>query len=771
MRRAWAILVILVVALSCAVAAGADRASDFTRLHAVTSAVVTDASTSIRLGRHLEVLVDETAQLTQEGALRAAAAGRFVRSQREIPSYGLTTDAVWLRLEFDDQRAVPLPLVLELAYAPLDRLELWPDTPAHAPLAVVGDAVPFAQRAYAYRHSTFDLPAKGGKRVYFLRASGNSSLQLPLILYTPHAFAERAISDQAAQTLYVGLMLVLIVYNLFLYLGVRERSYLLYSAFIAFYLTYQASIGGVTYQYIWPDSPWLAERAMAVSVVCAVLSGQLFALIFLETKSAAPRLHRAMLWLNGVYALFLPFAAFGPTLAAFRATAILAMVFSFLVLGLAGYRLGGGRPARVFLLAWGFFLVGNILTGLRVTGVAPVNIFTENAQQIGSALEGLLLSIGLADRLRWLTQEAAQAQRDRIAEREHAAAELEGLNDELRRQVAERSREVADLLHEMSFSEGEELKAGTLFDERYRVHRPVASGGMGSVYEVERMSDGQHLALKILVGGASPQLAARFAREAEIASSVRHPNLVRVVDFGISTKHALYLVMELMEGESLEAQRSRFGERSWAVPILAQAARGLCALHEAGVVHRDLKPANVLTAGGSGQPVVVKIADFGLSRVHDPLGDSSPGTPTPVAEPTLIASSPTPVRPLASPRVLTQTGTFLGTPHYMAPEQSSGSRSVGPSADVFAFAVMAHEMLTGTTPFRAPPVYDRLAGRSIDVPPALGLSCPDLPAELTGLLDRALREDPTARPSMIELTLALAAASVPPSGRAKSATS
>jgi hypothetical protein len=771
MRRAWAILFLVVVALSGAAAFGADRVQHFTRLQGATNAVVTDESTSIRLGRHLAVLVDESARLTQAGALRAAAEGRFTPSQREIPSYGLTTDAVWLRLEFDDQRAVPMPLVLELAYAPLDRLELWPDTPADRPLGVVGDSVPFAQRAYAYRHSTFELPAQGGQRVYFLRASGSSSLQLPLVLHTPHAFAERAISDQAAQALYVGLMLVLIAYNLFLYLGVRERGYLLYSAFIAFYLTYQASIGGVTYQYIWPESPWLAERAMAVSVVCAVVVGQLFALIFLETKSAAPRLHRAMLWLNVVYALFLPFAAFGPTLPAFRATAILAMVFSFVVLGLAGYRLGGGRPARVFLLAWGCFLVGNILTGLRVTGVAPVNVFTENAQQIGSALEGILLSIGLADRLRSLTQEAQQAQRERIRERERAAAELEGLNDELRHQVAERSREVADLLHEMSFGEGEELKPGTLFDDRYRVERPVASGGMGSVYEVERLSDGQHLALKILVGGASPQLAARFAREAEIASSLRHQNLVRVIDFGISTRHALYLVMELVEGKSLEEQRGRFGERSWAVPILAQAARGLSALHEVGVVHRDLKPANVLTAGGAGEPVVVKIADFGLSRVHDPLGDSNPGTPTPVVEPTLVASAHTPVRPLASPRVLTQTGTFLGTPHYMAPEQSSGSRSLGPSADVFAFGVMAHEMLTGTTPFRAPPVYDRLAGRSIDVPPALGPSCPDLASELTDLLDRCLREDPTLRPNMIELSLALASADRAPSSRAKSANS
>jgi serine/threonine-protein kinase len=218
----------------------------------------------------------------------------------------------------------------------------------------------------------------------------------------------------------------------------------------------------------------------------------------------------------------------------------------------------------------------------------------------------------------------------------------------------------------------------------------------------------------------------------------------------------------------LEEQRGRFGDRTWAVLVLAQAARGLGALHDAGVVHRDLKPANVLTSGAHGPALVVKIADFGLSRVHEPLGDGPVTTPPP-AEPTLVASgSVPPVRPMASPRVLTQTGTFLGTPHYMAPEQSGGSRHVGPSADVFAFGVMAYEMLCGRPPFKAPPVYDRLAGRSIDVPPSIGLACPDLSADLTLLVDRALAEDPTKRPSMHEFCLTLSAVAVPPSsGRAK----
>src|SRR6187402_2976381 len=109
MRRAWTILIFLAVALLGALSLGADRSADITRLQDAANAVVTDESVSVKLGRHLRILVDETGRLTQAEALQASESGRFVQSQREIPSYGLTTDVAWVRLEFEDQRRVPTP--------------------------------------------------------------------------------------------------------------------------------------------------------------------------------------------------------------------------------------------------------------------------------------------------------------------------------------------------------------------------------------------------------------------------------------------------------------------------------------------------------------------------------------------------------------------------------------------------------------------------------------------------------------------------------------
>ncbi len=106
---------------------------------------------------------------------------------------------------------------------------------------------------------------------------------------------------------------------------------------------------------------------------------------------------------------------------------------------------------------------------------------------------------------------------------------------------------------------------------------------------------------------------ARLAREAQIASTMSHPNLVGVLDVDVATSGFLYIVMELVEGTSLGAQRERFGNADWALPLLQQIAAGITALHEAGVVHRDLKPGNVLVTTNTAGAAQIKIADFGIS--------------------------------------------------------------------------------------------------------------------------------------------------------------
>ena len=298
---------------------------------------------------------------------------------------------------------------------------------------------------------------------------------------------------------------------------------------------------------------------------------------------------------------------------------------------------------------------------------------------------------------------------------------------ELQRQVAERSRDLGSALAKLAQQPQRLIGTDRVIDRRYRVVRRLGAGGMGMVYEVARLDDGRRLALKTLRGRVDAEAMARFAREAEIAAGLDHPNLVSVIDLGV-TEGELFLVMEMVSGGSLEAERARFGDRRWAEPLLGQIARGLAAIHERGIVHRDLKPSNILLGGG-----VARIADFGLAS----LG---------IAADADTAASGGGFLGVTAPR-LTRPGDLFGTADYMAPELASGVVRAAPSCDIFAFGVLAFELVAGRAPFAEPPVLARMHGRSI--------ARPRLDHRHGALIERCLDLDPARRPTATELVAEL----------------
>ncbi|MBN8611721.1 MAG: serine/threonine protein kinase [Deltaproteobacteria bacterium] len=307
------------------------------------------------------------------------------------------------------------------------------------------------------------------------------------------------------------------------------------------------------------------------------------------------------------------------------------------------------------------------------------------------------------------------------------------LQREVAHQVAERSRDLGRAL--TSAEPGSvALAPSSRFAERYKVIRPLGAGAMGAVYEVERVTDGQRYALKLMTTTLSREHAARFAREAEIGARVHHPHVVPIVDLGVAHDGAPYLVMELAAGGTLDGARDRFGDPAWALPLLADIADGLTALHAAAVVHRDLKPANVLLdARGR-----AKVADFGIARF------ASEG-PVDAQAATLAAAG--------SPQALTGTGAWVGTPLYMPPESARGAQDVGAPGDVFTFGIVAHELLTGTSPYPTPPVL--LASASQPLPAVSAITDARVPREVATLIVACLEEQPAARPLMADVAKTL----------------
>lgn len=382
--------------------------------------------------------------------------------------------------------------------------------------------------------------------------------------------------------------------------------------------------------------------------------------------------------------------------------------------------------------------------------------------------------------------------RSKVATLETRNREIGHLNDELRRQIEQRSKRLIDVLLPAgaTMKKALELRRGELLGEHYRVLRKIGQGGMGVVYEVRRATDGRHLAAKVLRGaGIEKSALGRFAREAQIMARLNHPNLISISDVDVTNQGIVFLIMELVRGRSLAQLHSRFSDIAWDLLVLSQVADGLAALHACGIVHRDIKPENVLVEQAGERPLV-KLADLGISRIHDDRaadhtttlsGDDSPADSAPrsgdawqpIIAPTegetddtggssgeRLALSSEQARPqsLERPRrarAFTQTGVVLGTPGYLAPEilHGQGSRHAQPPSDVFSLAVMAVEMFTGKRPAAAIfPSPNLDPGRT---PRHLLQECETLDARLRGLLEQALSVDPKLRPTAEELARAL----------------
>ena len=401
------------------------------------------------------------------------------------------------------------------------------------------------------------------------------------------------------------------------------------------------------------------------------------------------------------------------------------------------------------VLAWVGF--GEPLGGLRLGGFATASI---------AVLQSMALSrehVLSLERTDHLNTELA----GRVDLLESKNCEVEVLNDELRRQVSSRSEQLAELLLRLDRAprRAKAYLEGDVVNERYRVVSPLGSGAAGRVYRVERLTDGRALALKALTSIDDRAAIVRFAREAHVASQVRHANVVSMVDVDVDQTGTLFLVMELVVGPSLHKARARFGQVDWALGVLRQLAEGLAAIHASGIVHRDLKPANVLLQEHEGHEAPsVKIADFGIAGLTGDVeqalvevaeAEHDPDAPT-------LASVVAPMPP-GSYAPLTGAGLVLGTPLYMAPELLRGAKNAAPASDIFGFGVIAYEILTGKRPYGDSPACIALLG-STPPPAPLRSRVPSLSETLADLLDRCMSPAPDARPTAAQIAEALRAA-------------
>jgi len=288
--------------------------------------------------------------------------------------------------------------------------------------------------------------------------------------------------------------------------------------------------------------------------------------------------------------------------------------------------------------------------------------------------------------------------------------------------------------------------SGQIIDGRYRIEGLIGVGGMGSVYRATRILIGDEVAIKILHSErvADPNTAQRFRREAQAAARLKHPNAVSIYDFGVSSEGLQYLVMELIEGQSLREVMNTRGtlEPTFCAEIISQVCAALDEAHRQQIVHRDIKPDNIILNSTSAG-LRVKVLDFGIAKLRDDAASH-----------------------------LTQTGSVMGTPHYMSPEQCLGEE-LDARADIYSVGIVLYEMLCGRVPFSAPVSTAVVVQHVNQPPPPMRSVNPGVPERLSQTVLWALAKTREARPQtagMFAQQIAIASATDTPEANQMAAT-
>lgn len=384
--------------------------------------VVTRATPSVDLAPHTQFFHDQTAQDDLASARARLAGGSFKHLPGDNASFGFQDGAYWFHIQLRNQDHPEEKWLLVQEYALSDRLDLYATYPDGRVVHTAGgDHLPFDQRNIRYRQPNFWLNLPQGQTVdLMMRVKSESSMQVPLRVYALTSFIEQSRDAQFAIGLYYGILLALFIYNLVLWLTLRDASYFWYLFHISAFGLVLFTLNGLGFEYLWPRSAWLADHMVPLSICLALIGMQQFARIFLELRQRWPVGDRVALGiisffvLLGIAATQLPYHMVVPVASAAVFPSICWILVETIVVLRRGY-----KPAKLFLLAWFLFLLGTGMFAAVAFNLLPKNFITEYGVQIGSALEMLLLSIALGYRYAALRNENERIVREARDQLEH----------------------------------------------------------------------------------------------------------------------------------------------------------------------------------------------------------------------------------------------------------------------------------------------------------------------------------------------------------------
>lgn len=410
----------------------------------------------IDVGPAMGVLVDASGALTTDQVRTAGQPWQTIA--RQSPNFGFTTDAYWFRFQIHNLDAERLPRLIELPIPFLDHVWLYHyagDTlQTHYNL---GDEKPFAQRPVRHRNFVMPLDLAPGINVIYLRLASSGTIEAPLRIWNPALFHAASNDENLLQGGVIGILLIMVIYNLFVFFSTRDIDYFYYIGFVASYLMFHLTLTGYTFAHVWPTALRWNSFAISTFIGASGLFACLFTSHFLKLRSFSKPAFYLVRALTVASAMVLGLSFVMPYSWTIRIGAAITIPIAATALTLGYWRWWkGARFARFYCLAWTAIFIGLVVLNAGKLGWIPVNVWTENASQIGIVLLVVLLSFTLADRinndrsLRLNAQAVALAHERKARESQHALIEAkEHANRELEARVHARTTDLNTTLEQL----------------------------------------------------------------------------------------------------------------------------------------------------------------------------------------------------------------------------------------------------------------------------------------------------------------------------------
>ncbi|WP_214073819.1 7TM diverse intracellular signaling domain-containing protein [Mucilaginibacter sp. dw_454] len=412
----------------------------FLGLHASADVIIDGKTNRTLIGREVYVL-QPGKELGLSDVLKSA---EFKKYDKEVPNLGFSEHSVWLRFTVTNKDADPA-FLLDVAYPILDEVELFsPDANGKYHDNLMGEVRPFNTRKYDHPNYIFDLDIpQHSSRTYYLRVKSAEQLILPISINEPATLWQVLSRDDLLSGLFIGAIVIMFLYNLFIYFSVKDRSYLYYVIYVASVGLTQIGIKGFTFQYLWGNQTGFELKSVVLFACIGPIAALLFTKIFLSTSIRARRFDKVLTGIIVLMIVAFVVTASGQIQTGFKLMQLFTTLFAFsLIIVSLIVMYNGYRPARFVFLSWLSLLIGAIIFTLKDNGVLPYNTFTGYSMQVATAVEMALLSFGLADRINILKKEkeASQAEALNIAKENERIIREQNVVLELK--VSERTQEL-----------------------------------------------------------------------------------------------------------------------------------------------------------------------------------------------------------------------------------------------------------------------------------------------------------------------------------------